>query len=894
MRPGLLLLLSILCSLLIHQTFAQEEFPHIEGDLLIRIKHNHSISWVIKDLAKHKGLNTQLQARELLSEHMQIWRFTFNKDILSHNSMLELALKHPSVHNAQLNYIMEKRVVPNDPSYNQQWQYEQTSDNDLDAEAAWDITTGGVTALGDTIVVCVIDDGIEVSHADWGDNIWYNHGEINGNGIDDDNNGYIDDYRGWNADNNNNDIVASGPFSSHGTPVSGIIAAKGNNNIGVSGVNWNVKLMFVVGGGTSANSIAAYNYPFECRKLYNQTNGVNGAFVVATNASWGQNNQQCATYAPLVNEFYDTLGVYGILNCAATANANIDVDVNGDYPTSCDSDYLIAVTNINQSGTKVGAAGYGSTHIDLGAFGEGTYTLTTSSGYGGFGGTSGATPHVTGNIGLMYSAPCQRFAQLARTHPAQTALMVKQILLNSSVSNSSLLGITVSEGVLNMKNSIDSIMSSGCSLSGCHEPYNTLVYSITGTSVYVNWDRVDSTSLYFTKFREIGSTNWITGSTSDTFTILNNLTACTSYEIQIASDCDSSAYSTNYIFKTEDCCFAPTTINIDTLNQTSASFSWATDSLVNSYTIDYKLKSSSVWSSVTATSANVTIAGLDSCEIYELRIISSCQINVNNQYSSTIEFETVGCGNCSSTNYCNSSGQNSSDDWIENVTFGTINNTTGDDGGYISFVNGGPSTDIAQGGSYPISIEIGFNTGPWATNWLIQAWIDYNQDEIFDNTTELVYDAGPITTTTTIHTGTINVPNNASLNKTRLRVAMKWGTTSLTPCDNPFYGETEDYCVNIIAPTASNAIKEFQNTILNVYPNPFSNHLIVSLESHQIQNATIKFSTITGHEFFNINKLLSEGENLLRIPCSSIPKGMYLVSIQLESGIILTKKVIKG
>ncbi|BDS13854.1 S8 family serine peptidase [Aureispira anguillae] len=885
-------LVFILLTININYSLAQEAFPHVENEILVRLKDDHSISWLIKDLEFHKGLRTRSQAKSLLSQHMNIWQISFNKDILTADKMLEIARKHPSVHNAQLNFILEKRVTPNDPSYNQQWQYEQASDFDLDASAAWDITTGGVTALGDTIVVCVIDDGLQVNHPDWGNNLWRNHGEIAGNGIDDDGNGYIDDFQGWNADNNNNDIVASNPFTTHGTPVAGIVAAQGNNGIGVSGVNWNVKLMFVVGGGTSANSIAAYSYPLACRKLYNQTNGASGAFVVATNASWGQDNQQCATYAPLVNEFYDTLGVYGILNAAASANANNNVDVTGDFPTSCDSDYLIAVTNMDQTGNKVVQAGYGLTHVDLGAYGEGTYTIATGSSYAGFGGTSGATPHVAGTIGLLYSAPCPRLALLARTQPAQTALMLKQIIINSTVSHSSLNGTTVSGGVLNMKNALDSVMAIGCSLSGCHEPYNLQVNS-SNSSAFVNWDAVDSTHLYYLQYRLTGSPSWTSINTTDTFATINGLIACTSYEVQVASDCDTTTYSTAVSFKTGDCCLAPNSITTNNLGLSNASFSWATDSFVNTYTVEYKLKSATNWTSTSTSSPNISLSNLDSCSTYELRIIASCAVNINNQYSPTIEFETAGCGKCTSTNYCASTGQNSGDDWIENVTLGLINHTTGNNNGYASFVNGGPSTDLSQGGSYPISLGIGFNVGVWGTNWLLKVWIDYNQDEVFDNATELVYDAGQISTATNNHTGTINIPSNAVLGRTRMRVALKWGTTTLNPCDNTTYGETEDYCINIVGPTSIRPITNDQNTTLNVYPNPFNHQLTVNLNSATTQEAVIVLQTITGQEIINITKALEIGDNHLELPSNRLPQGMYLVNVYLADGTLLTKKVIR-
>jgi hypothetical protein len=277
--------------------------------------------------------------------------------------------------------------------------------------------------------------------------------------------------------------------------------------------------------------------------------------------------------------------------------------------------------------------------------------------------------------------------------------------------------------------------------------------------------------------------------------------------------------------------------------------SWPTDSFVNQYTIEYKLASSTLWISDSTTSGSILLNNLDSCSFYELRIISTCPVNVNTIYSAVIDFETEGCGNCTSTDYCTSSSSNSVDDWIENVTLENINNTTGDDGGYISFVNSGPTTDLTQGGSYPISIEIGFNTGPWPTNWILKAWIDFNQDELLDDATELVYDAGQISTATTVHTGTINIPATADLSRTRMRVALKWGTNNLGPCDNSNYGETEDYCVNIVTPT-NQAETELSTQRITAYPNPFGNVLHFSILSNQTQEVTVLFSTLSGQRFF--------------------------------------------
>jgi serine protease len=140
---------------------------------------------------------------------------------------------------AQHNHRVQLRnTVPNDASYTQQWSLNNTGQNggvagaDIDAELAWDITTGGLTAAGDTIVVAVIDGGFQMNHPDLAMNYYVNRSEIPGNGQDDDGNGYVDDVSGWDAYADDGTI----PSDQHGTHVSGIIGAKGNNVFVVCGV----------------------------------------------------------------------------------------------------------------------------------------------------------------------------------------------------------------------------------------------------------------------------------------------------------------------------------------------------------------------------------------------------------------------------------------------------------------------------------------------------------------------------------------------------------------------------------------------------------------------------------------------------------------------------------
>jgi hypothetical protein len=436
---------------------AQEDGA-IAGELIIQLKAPSSIESFIKSYA-----DIELANIRLLSQRLNIWWMKFNSE---ENDALEVRFRisrDPMVQIVQFNHQVELREsfgefaeqfanFPDDPQFGSQWglhntgQSGGTPDADIDAPEAWDITTGGVTVSGDTIVVAIVDGGCQLNHPDL--NYWYNWNEIPGNSIDDDGNGYVDDFRGWNAYNNTPNV----PSNSHGTHVSGISGAKGNNNIGVSGVNWNVKVMPIAGSSSSeATVVAAYAYALELRAQYNSTNGALGAFVVATNSSFGVDYGQPANY-PIWCAMYDSLGAYGILSCGATANLNINIDVSGDVPTACPSAFMIAVTNTTRDDLKNNGAAYGATTIDLGAPGTSILSTDVNGTYTNKTGTSMATPMVTGAIALLYAAADSSRIILCKSDPAAGAIMVRDILFNGVDQISALQGITVTGGRLNVFN----------------------------------------------------------------------------------------------------------------------------------------------------------------------------------------------------------------------------------------------------------------------------------------------------------------------------------------------------------------------------------------------------------------------------------------------------------
>ncbi|HMZ47433.1 MAG TPA: S8 family serine peptidase [Flavobacteriales bacterium] len=449
---------------------------HVVGDLLIGLQKGSDVQAVMRDLLRAPDAPPGLVVDRVVSLPANIWLLKHDPDFPGARA-LEMVRRHPAVVAAQFNHLVHERITPNDSQFSQQWHHVDPQDNDIDSDLAWNITTGGNTALGDTIVVCVVE-GFDRSHSDLNANAWVNRAEIDGNGIDDDANGYVDDVFGWNPSAGNDNSLFSG---SHGTSCAGMVGAKGNNANGVSGANWAVKMMPVrIGSLTEANVIASYSYALAQRQRWNDTNGLEGAFVVATSSSWGIDQADPDNY-PLWCGFYDTLGEAGILNCGATTNSNLNVDVVGDMPTACSSPYMISVTATNSSDQRT-FSGYGAATIDVGAPGESVRTTSSSNGYTTTSGTSFATPLTAGVIALLYSAPCSGLAQLAHTDPQGAADAVRTALFAGVDQVGNLPGQTVTGGRINANNSLQYILtncatySPGVSVSArvfLQGPYNS-------------------------------------------------------------------------------------------------------------------------------------------------------------------------------------------------------------------------------------------------------------------------------------------------------------------------------------------------------------------------------------------------------------------------------------
>jgi thermitase len=323
----------------------------------------------------------------------------------------------PEVEYAEPDYVVKiSQTIPNDLDFAKLYGL-----NKIGAPQAWDKITSSPSVL-----VGVIDTGIDYNHPDLQDNMWKNPGEIQGNGIDDDRNGYVDDVYGWDFANNDREPLDD---NSHGTHVSGIIAGVGNNGIGVAGVTWNTKLVALKflkdnGKGSVSNAVKAIDY-------------ANKMGVSIINNSWGGSG-----FSQALHDAVATAGLF----IAAAGNSGTDNESKPVYPACYDCDNLITVASTDANDNLSSFSNYGRYSVDIAAPGTKIWSCLPESSYGYKSGTSMATPYVSGAAALLKAYK-----------PTLTTSDLKAILLKSTDVLPTLSNRVVTRGRLNIYNAILSV-----------------------------------------------------------------------------------------------------------------------------------------------------------------------------------------------------------------------------------------------------------------------------------------------------------------------------------------------------------------------------------------------------------------------------------------------------
>lgn len=418
-----------------------------------------------------------------------------------------------------------------------------------------------------------------------------------------------------------------------------------------------------------------------------------------------------------------------------------------------------------------------------------------------------------------------------------------------------------------------SIIASGIVPSSCSPdiPGNIAANDITDQSSILSWDPLRGVNNYTGRYREEGSTEWSEFMSTTNFFTLNNLLAGTVYEVEMQSLCTTSnisSFSEPFTFQTDCRPDIPENIKFSGITTTSIHFEWDTVRAIEEYEVRYR-RSGGTWQTETSTRSQITLSNLSSGDTYEFQISSKCVAESITPFSGSVEF----------TPYCIAAGEDASNEWIETIQFGTINNQSGNNDGYGDY--SGLSTVLQRGNE----IEIGLQAGQFSyfpKFWTI--WIDFNKNGVFTDQGEEVLSSPVKGGDLTVHN--FNIPSGALTGNTLLRVGMKYNESS-SSCELYEFGETEDYTIDIQDIVDSQDFFPIIGQLgasqpeidgFSIYPNPSSTEINLNL-APDFSGNSIQIIDMSGHVALDI-----PFENRKVIDVRSLNQGVYLVRVESSSG----------
>ena len=417
-----------------------------KGAVLIKLKAKGTYKGLIRSLPVARGIRISKRFKHL-SQWLGAGYALVTAERMGAYELLDLIKASSLVKEAELDHkkwLLDcNGTIPNDPRFSEQWSLcnnQETSTGsraDISATEAWNIETGS-----NTKVVAVIDTGVDYLHPDLEANMWINHAEANGISlVDDDDNGYVDDIYGIDTGEDDSDPM---DIDGHGTHVAGIIAATGNNGIGITGINWNAQIMALKGFKPNG-----YMYESDEIELIDYCLGMKerGIDIIAINASYGCTD----CYSNIERDAINAAGQAGILFIAAAGNDYTDIDAAPFYPASFELSNIISVAATDRKDRLADFSNFGASSVDLGAPGYAilsTYYDGSGPGYAYMSGTSMAAPQVAGATAL-----------LAASYPWEDAVCRKMRILTGVDLIENLTGKTLTGGRLNLYTSL--------TLSGC-------------------------------------------------------------------------------------------------------------------------------------------------------------------------------------------------------------------------------------------------------------------------------------------------------------------------------------------------------------------------------------------------------------------------------------------
>ncbi len=455
----------LMCSMICAYAYGQLQpgIDYVPGQVFIKMKANRSSA----DKAALRGQMNANPLRTFENIQTELWTIDETQG-LTVQQLVAQYRNHPDVEYVEPNFYYgladydncpeEKAatfqtIVPSDTAFYRQWgldntgQENGTSDADINAPEGWDTWPG--TTGSPLMKVAVIDTGIDWGHADLAENIWQNLGEdADGDGkvlewtgfawifdpgdidgIDNDGNGFADDFIGWDFVNNDNN-----PYDDvgHGTHVAGILGAKGDNTTGIAGVSWDVQLVALKVLDEDGNA--------EVGSIIDAVNYAVANDIPISNNSYG-GGQESTTLEQAIQNGASNEHIF--VASAGNENGNNN-DVYAFYPASYNSNNIISVAAIDRNDNLASFSNYGTSSVHIGAPGEQILSCTPANTYNYDSGTSMSAPHVSGACAILWGLYHDR-----------TATEIRSALLNSVVVTPALTDKCASDGRLDLAGALN-------------------------------------------------------------------------------------------------------------------------------------------------------------------------------------------------------------------------------------------------------------------------------------------------------------------------------------------------------------------------------------------------------------------------------------------------------
>ena len=424
----------------------------------------------------------------------------------------------------------------------------------------------------------------------------------------------------------------------------------------------------------------------------------------------------------------------------------------------------------------------------------------------------------------------------------------------------------------------------------CSVPTGMNTRSINNTGATLDWTAVSGASSYNVEYEVVGASSWTTASVTSPFdSIVGALTPGTNYTWQVQTVCTdggTSAYSTATNFTTTGTppCSIPTGMATNSITSTAASLTWTAVTGAASYNLQYRVVGTTTWSTASTTTIPYALSGLTASTNYEWQVQTVCSAGGSSSFTSSTDFTTA-----ASITYCTSSGTSTSE-YIHNVTYGTINNTVSNDGGYGNYTN--LSTNITAGTATKISVTPAFKSTTYTEDWSI--FVDYTHTGTFTIIAE-----GKGTGTLS---GSITIPSTAVNGATRLRIIMHRSTYGTSACTTFTNGDVQDYTVNITGGTGSPALNQDANFTANLtpdnsvqsatlYPNPTNNIVTVHYNAISTSELKVEVISVTGQIMITTTPAVNTQD--VQLDVSNLASGLYFIRTITNNGNVITNKLVK-